>query len=74
MTKHLVPFACLLLLAACQSMSPSETKPLTPSAGVSPPAMDSSPVTPSMTPEPIAPGGVTMPPDVGTAGPMVGPK
>lgn len=74
MTKHLFSLACLLALAACQSMSPSDGEPLTPPMGAAPAPTDSRVSPPPMTPESIAPAGAMMPPDAGSAGQVVAPK
>ncbi|MFT5589821.1 MAG: hypothetical protein ACI9ZF_002000 [Bradyrhizobium sp.] len=65
MTKHLFSLACLLALAACQSMSPSGGELLTPPAATAPA---------TMAPEPVAPAGPMMPPDAGSAGSLIAPK
>ena len=74
MTKHLFSLACLLALAACQSMSPSGGELLAPPAATAPATIDSRVPASPMSSEPVAPSGAMMPPDAGSAGPLVMPQ
>jgi hypothetical protein len=65
MTKPLFSLACLLVLTACQSTSPFNGEPMTPSARSAPAPL---------TPESVAPPGAMTPPDAGLTEPMTAPK